>query len=186
MREIKFSFSRTGEKRKHYLTEEDVKVLLSRLPDETWERLRAVHFNDRGRGCRMLGYVNMGHREIAICALPPRVSLTRFLVYPSSNVNRLRESPRAFGALRGQQWPELAVRRFQLYDVFLHELGHLQIIDPAATRLRRKFASETKAQEFADFWRDRLWATHFDHPNPVHNPPTNEELEEVSGLRLEA
>jgi hypothetical protein len=67
-----------------------------------------------------------------------------------------------------------------LYEVFLHELGHLQIIDPAAKRLRRKFASETKAQEFADYWRTKLWLTRFDHPDPAHNPPTPEELQHLT------
>ncbi len=132
---IHYSYSRPGEKRRHYLNEDDVEVLLSRLPEELWARLRAVHFNDRGWGCRKLGYVTMGFREIAICALPPRVSLSRYLIH---------RSPREFGSRRGQQWTELAVRRFLLYDVFLHELGHLQIIEPDAKRLRRKFASETK------------------------------------------
>jgi hypothetical protein len=112
----------------------------------------------------------MGFREIAICALPPRVSLSRYLI---------RRSPREFGAVRGRQWPELAVRRFLLYDVFLHELGHLQIIEPEAKRLRRKFASETKAQEFADYWRGKLWLNTFDHPDQVHNSPSEKEFEQL-------
>jgi len=145
-------------------------VLLSRLPEELWGRLRAVHFNDRSWGCRKLGYVTMGFREIAVCALPPRVSLSRYLI---------RRSPREFGAVRGQQWSELAVRRFVLYDVFLHELGHLQIIEPEAKRLRRRFASETKAQEFADDWRAKLWLNKFDHPDPIHNVPSTEELQQL-------
>ncbi|HEX4142193.1 MAG TPA: hypothetical protein VHY91_01475 [Pirellulales bacterium] len=153
MRKLTFSYSPTGAGRKHYLNEEDVTVLLSRLPEELWERLRAVHFNDRAFGRRLLGYVTAGHREIAICALPSRVSLTKFLAHPTSTLNRLRRSPREYGAVRGRQWSEPAVRRFQLYNTFLHELGHLQIIDPKATRLKRRFASETKAQEFADGWR---------------------------------
>ena len=59
---------------------------------------------------------------IAICALPRRVSLTRFL-------RHRRQSPREFGARRGAQWPILAVKRFMLYDVFLHELGHHHGLD---------------------------------------------------------
>src|SRR5262249_7292419 len=105
-----------------------------------------------------------------LCALPPRVSLSRYLI---------RRSPRKFGAVRGCQWSELAVRRFVLYDVFLHELGHLQIIEPDAKRLRRKFASETKAQEFADYWRAKLWLNKFDHLDLVHNPPSPEELQRL-------
>ena len=63
-----------------------------------------------------------------------------------------------------------------LYDVFLHELGHLQIIDGDATTVRRMFAMETKAQEFGMYWCERLWAERFDHPDPVHNPPTEAEF----------
>jgi len=64
-----------------------------------------------------------------------------------------------------------------LYDVFLHELGHLQVVDPKAQTERRRFASQTKAQEFADEWRARLWAEPFAHPDPIHNAPSEMELE---------
>jgi hypothetical protein len=171
---IKYNTIRPGEKRTHYIDGRDVDVLLSRLPHEVWSRLRAVHFNDRSVGCRRLGYVNLGHREIAICALPPRVSLTRFLVRGTLSSPQLRQTPAEFGAARGRQWPLLAIRRFMLYDVFLHELGHLQIVMPRAKRLRRRFASETKAREFANDWRRRLWSQPFDHDDPVHNPPSKD------------
>ena len=184
MRQIRYSYTRPGEKRRHYINVDDVETLLSRLPEALWSRLRAVHFNDRSGGCRLLGYVNMGHREIAICALPPRVSMTKFLAHPGSTLRRLRPSPREFGAIRGKQWPQLAVRRFVLYDVFLHELGHLQIVDPRAKRLKRKFASETKAGEFASYWRSKLWLNKFDHPDPVHNPPSRDELEQLERIMV--
>jgi hypothetical protein len=174
IRRIKFSCSMTHAGRVHYITPDDVRILLSRLPAKLWERLRGVHFNDRSRGKRVLGYVNMGHREIAICAIPASVSCS------SAIPRKQRCSPATFGALRGRQWPQLAVRRFLLYDVFLHELGHLQIIDPTATNVRRRFASETLAQEFANTWRRAMWAQHFDHPDPVHNPPTLDELQAAS------
>jgi hypothetical protein len=179
MRNIRYSYSRVSEIRRHYIDGDDVDVLLSRLPENVQSRLRAVHFNDRGCGRRRLGYVNGGRREIAICALPPRVSLTKFLDYPRFRLHRSTRSPRQFGAIRGRQWPELAVRRFVLYHVFLHELGHLQIIDDKAKRMSRKFAGETKAQEFADYWRAKLWLNRFDHTDPVHNPPSPEELNQL-------
>jgi hypothetical protein len=59
-----------------------------------------------------------------------------------------------------------------LYEVFLHELGHLQVIYPKARRNNRRFAGETKAQEFADFWRKSLWSRPLAHPDPTHNPPS--------------
>lgn len=167
-REVRFSVSPASADRIYHVTEDDIRVVLSRLPHEAWRRLRAVHFNDRSRGARTLGYVNRGRREIALCALPPRMSLARFLAKG--------ESPRYWGARRGTQWPSLAIRRYLLYGVFLHELGHLQVIDPDAKNDRRQFAMETKADEFAASWRRRLWAKPFDHPDPVHGPPTPEEL----------
>lgn len=163
---IRFSGISPRSDRLHYISADDITVLLDRLPPELWDRLRGVHFNDRGFGVRRLGYVNRGHRQIALCALPPRISVTRFLRRPTS--------PSHFGARRGVQWPHLAIRRFMLYEVFLHELGHLQVIDDSAKSPRHRFAREKLAQDFADRWRRRLWAEPFDHPDPVHNAPLRE------------
>jgi len=69
------------------------------------------------------------------------------------------------------------VRRFILCDVFLHELGHIQVVDKKAKTTRRKFARETRAQEFAEHWCRELWSQPFDHPDPVHGPPSPEEIE---------
>ncbi len=167
--QVKFSVTKPGADRIHYVNEADVQVVLSRLPFELWSRLRAVHFNDRARGNRILGYVSRrGRREIALCALPPRVSLARPL--------RNGQAPEQFGARRGQKWPTLAVRRFMLYDVFLHELGHLQLINERSPSDRLKYAHEKLAQKFAMEWCDRLWSKPFDHPDPVHNPPQPDEF----------
>jgi tetratricopeptide (TPR) repeat protein len=65
-----------------------------------------------------------------------------------------------------------------LYDVFLHELGHLQVVHADETSERRKFAMETRAQEFAMEWCQRLWSKPFDHPDPVHNIPTKAEFDD--------
>src|SRR5271156_4390033 len=172
---VKFSLSRPGADRIHYVDEEDVRIVLSRLPSNLWHRLRAVHFNDGSRGARTLGYVNRGRREIALCALPPRMSLTRAL--------RNQQTPEQFGARRGQKWPALAVRRFILYDVFLHELGHLQLINEDTRSVRLKFAHEKLAQAFAVRWCDKLWLHPFPHPDPVHNPPAAEELAATPAAR---
>jgi hypothetical protein len=169
--EIRFSVSVPGGDRLHHVNEKDVRVVLSRLPPELWRRLRAVHFNDRSRGARVLGYVNRGRREIALCALPPRMSLTRSLVKG--------QSPEQFGPRPGAKWPELAIRRFLLYDVFLHELGHLQLINENARSDRFKFAREKLAEEFAAAGCKRLWSERFEHPDPVHNPPSRDELDSL-------
>jgi hypothetical protein len=166
---VKFSVTVPKAHRIHHVNEEDVRVVLSRLPLELWQRLRAVHFNDRSRGARTLGYVNRGRREIALCALPPRMGLTAAL--------RMGQTPEQFGAKLGKKWPSLAIRRFMLYDVFLHELGHLQLIDDKARSERLKFAREKLAEEFAIEWCARLWSERFVHPDPVHNPPTVEEFQ---------
>ena len=170
MPKVKFTISPVGCDRRHYLTEDDVRVVLSRLPLEAWTGLRKVHFNDKSRGARLLGYANPREHEIAICALPPRMSLTRALLRG--------QSPALFGAVRGMQWPELAVRRFMLYDVLLHELGHLRMVTLNGTSGRRAFSRETRAEQFAEYWRKRLWSEPLDHPDPVHNPPLPEELDE--------
>jgi hypothetical protein len=62
-----------------------------------------------------------------------------------------------------------------LYDVLLHELGHLQIVNPFARTSRRRFAGETKAQSFADYWRTQLWKHPFDHSDPAHHPPSHDD-----------
>ncbi len=168
MRRIKFIYTNPECDRKHRINEDDVLVVLNRLPEEKWQMLRAVHFKDRGFGARILGYVNKGRREISICAIPPRISLARFLVKG--------QTCEEFGAKRGAQWPYLSVRRYLLYDVFLHELGHLQMIREKSRSERLRFAREKYAQSFADKWRRQLWSEYFDHPDPVHNAPIYDKL----------
>lgn len=141
---IKFSASIAGADRIHHVNADDVRTVLSRLPLELWHRLRAIHFNDRARGARVLGYVDQGHREIALCALPPRMGLSAALVKG--------QTPEQFGARRAQKWPVLAIRRFMLYDVLLHEIGHLQVIDEDRRSERLRFARERLAQAFAMRW----------------------------------
>lgn len=140
-----------GSDRIHWLRPHDMLFVLARLPEETWSRLRTVYLTDRSRGARVLGYVTQGRREITMCALPRSISLTRFL----ANGQR----PKDFGALRNRPWPATAIRRFLLYDVFLHELGHLQIVNEKASSARRKFAHGRKAEEFAEHWRRHLWSS---------------------------
>jgi hypothetical protein len=167
--QVKFSVSPPRGDRIHYVNEEGVRVLLGRMPVSTWSRLRAVHFNDQSHGGRIFGYVTRrGRNEISMCALAPRVGLTRAL--------RLGQTPQQFGARSGRKWPVLAVRRFMLYDVFLHELGHLQLINERSSSDRLKYAHEKLAQEFAMDWCGRLWSNPLEHPDPVHNPPTPEEI----------
>jgi hypothetical protein len=166
---VKFSTCKPGADRVHHVSEDDVRIVLGRLPFEAKHRLRAVHFNDRGRGGRFFGYVTRGRREITLCALPPRMTLGRAILRG--------QRPEVYGALPGRKWPVLAVRRLVLYHVFLHELGHLQLVDEQARSNRLKFADEKLAEEFAIEWCAKLWSERFDHPDAVHNPPTPAEIE---------
>ncbi len=144
-RPITFSTSPAGADRVYHVSEDDVRVVLSRLPPETTKRLRAVHFNDRRRGARVLGYVSRGRREIALCALPPRVSLARFLVRG--------QSPRQFGAQRGTQWPidvpdrpEIGAARAPrlLSQSRLHHGGPRWHVNPHAERRTAEAADENQ------------------------------------------
>jgi len=177
MKEVRFIRKPTSAHRVHYLNDEDVLVVLERLPERLWSRLRAVHFNDRAWGNRLLGYVTAGRREIVICALPQSVSLGRLC-------RKYDFSASQVGAPARGRWPELAVRRCLLYHTFLHELGHMQIVDPSARSVRRKYAGETKAEQFAEFWRRRLWKDRFEHADPVHNPPIEGELLAAGPTRI--
>ena len=156
-----------------YVSQKDVQVVVARIPEEDRTRLRDVFISDRHRGVRSLGAVRKrGRRDIDLYAvLPPRVSLGRYL---SKGQRGLQ-----FGAPSRGQWPPWAVRRFLLYDVFLHELGHLQLVLPKSKNWDRKYASEKLAQDFADKWRARLWSERCDHPDPVHNAPRKDELETI-------
>ncbi len=173
-KKIIFTSVKPGADRIYHINEDDIKIVLSRLPEEEYSRLRRVHFNDKGGGVRVLGYVTSARKEISMCAVAPRMSLTRFLVKG--------QSPRQFGAKRGTQWPKIAIKRYLLYDVFLHELGHLQIVHDQAKDNNQKYANEKKAQEFADYWRKKLWLERYDHPDPVHNHPSRTELQKLDNL----
>jgi hypothetical protein len=172
-KKIKFTSTKPGADRIHYVHEEDVLIVLNRLPQHLWAGLREIHFNDRSEGGRVLGYTGNQRRksfEISLCALPPRYSVSGELLR--------KKSPSIFGAKRGKQWPALAIRRFILYEVLLREIGHNQVIDPKAKSIRRMYAQQRKTDEFTSYWRKQLWSEHFDHPDPVHNPPSQEEQED--------
>jgi len=153
-----------------YIDDSDVRTVRLRIPEEFKLRLGEVFIRRGRRGVRWLGSVTTrGRRDIELNAfLPYRVSLSRFILRG--------QAAREFGAPSRGQWPLWAVRRFLLYDVLLHEVGHLQVVDPNATNVNRKHASETRAQEFADTLRRQLWTCDFNHPDPVHNSPQEDEL----------
>jgi hypothetical protein len=153
-----------------FVSKKDVEIIKGRIPKEFRVRLREIFFSNLTFGVRQLGWVtSYGRRDINLCVyLPYRVSLRQFLVKGQSALE--------FGTLPRGQWTPWAIRRYLLYDVLLHEIGHLQIVQPAQSNNKSKFASETKAQEFADNLRRELWSTHFEHSDPIHNSPQEDEL----------
>lgn len=153
-----------------YISDEDLKIVKERIPEEFRTRLRDVFIHCESYGVRRLGFVTTyGRRDVNLSAfLPYRISLRQFLVKGQSALE--------FGTSARGQWTPWAVRRFLLYDVYLHEIGHLQIVDSKNSNIKRKFASETLAQKFADDLRRKLWSCCFDHPDPVHNNPQPDEL----------
>src|SRR2546423_8662791 len=114
---IRFSIATPLGDRVHYLAPEDIEVVLSRLPAALYERLRVIRFNDRSWGAKFITNHQPLTGEITFCALPERISLSRFL--------RRGESPCHYGAMRGVPWPSLSVRRFLLYEGLLRGLGCL-------------------------------------------------------------
>jgi len=152
-----------------YIRQADIDIVLRRIPETFRLRLREVFRSSASFGVRCLGSVRRrGRRDINLYSvLPSRVSLGRFIA------RRLRADE--FGAPAQGQWPPWAVRRLLLYDVLLHELGHLQLVNPKTRNWDRRFAAEKLANKFADDWRRRLFAEHFDHPDPVHNAPSRTE-----------
>ena len=155
-----------------YINNDDCWTVLSRVPAEYKTRLRDVFTWYDSKAVRCLGWVrSRGRRDLNIAGwLPPRVSLLRYVwKHPGLTAEEL-------GAPARGQWPPWAVRRYLLYNTLLHELGHIQVADPTARRNNRRYASETRAQEFANEIRGRLYAQPFDHVDVVHNPPGDDEL----------
>lgn len=154
-----------------YLKKEDILVLLNRLPLEEYEHLKSVTFKTcRGRNV----YGKVYHKRsagIIICDQSARTSV------------RVKEAKRGsieeFGALNNIKWPTLAIRRFMLYDVFLHELKHTQLLRNSKKRIVDKIPLEKQAEEYAEYWRGELYQHHFDHPDPVHNLPSEIEKERL-------
>lgn len=153
-----------------YISHNDLEIVKKRIPEEFCTRLRDIYIWSESYGVRELGFVTRkGRRDVNLSTfLPYRVSLRRFLIKGQSALE--------FGTSPIGQWTPWAVRRFLLYDVFIHEIGHLQIVDNKNSNINRKFASETLAQKFADDLRRKLWSSYFDHPDPVHNSPEPDEL----------
>ncbi|MEN0049701.1 MAG: hypothetical protein AAF806_21755 [Bacteroidota bacterium] len=154
-----------------YLKKEDVLVLLNRLPLEEYEHLKSVTFKTC-RGGNAYGRVyHKRSAGIIICDQSARTSI------------RVTEAKRGsleeFGALNNMKWPTLAIRRFMLYDVFLHELKHTQLLKNGKKRIVDKIPLEKQAEEYAEYWRGELYQQHFDHPDPVHNLPSEAEKERL-------
>lgn len=152
-----------------YVDMVDVNTVLERLDPTLLDRLGDIWLSESSRGGRLLGYVTTrGRRDVTLCSiLPIRISMRELM----RDGNRAAE----FGGPDRGQWPPWAVRRVMLYQVLLHEIGHLQIVR-ASPRVKRRFAAEPLADELAADLRGALFSTPFAHGDPVHNAPTDQEL----------
>lgn len=152
-----------------YLDMVDVDTVLDRLDPTLLDRLGEVYLWPSSQGGRRLGYVTTrGRRDVTLCAnLPIRVSMREIM--------RRGNHAAEFGAPERGQWPPWAVRRLMLYHVLLHEIGHLQVVR-VSSRIKRRFAAEPLADEFAADLRGALYSTPFAHDDPIHNAPGDDEL----------
>lgn len=117
-----------------FITQRDVAMVLERLPDRVKTRLGKVVLKSSA-ATRCLGYVTQGRRDIVLaCRLPPRVSLRGYM-YRGQRADD-------YGAPSRGQWPPWAIRRYLLFGVLLHELGHLQRVPRNAVGAKGGFASE--------------------------------------------
>lgn len=154
-----------------YVTKEDVLILLNRLPLKEYEHLKTVTF-DTCIGAYKFGYVSYKRvNGIVLCDQPQRMAMR--------GADAKRGHLTEYGGLNNIKWPTMAVRRYMLYNVFLHELRHTQIVKPNKKHIWEKTPNEKLANEYSDHWRGTLYSQHFDHPDPVHNLPTEEEKEHL-------
>jgi len=153
-----------------FIDQHDVEAVLDQLPAAEKSRLGQVIFRSSA-ATRTLGYVtDRGRRDIVLASrLPPRVSLRGYMYAGHRAID--------YGAPARGQWPPWAVRRYLLFGVLLHELGHLQQVSTNQPGALGGYASETKADEFSLRWRDALWAAGSPTPDPAHHPPCRGEIE---------
>ena len=112
---------------------------------------------------------DVGTREIGLCALPPR------LVSPRSCGGASR--PLGFGAVRGCQWPHSPCAGSCFTTCFCTSSVTFKSSNDAAKSRRRTVCQRYPCQDFAEHWCRELWSQPFDHPDPVHRPPSPEEIE---------
>ena len=152
-----------------YIGNADINLVLARIPPRYLSRLGEINVTAEHHSVRCLGYVSRrGRRDITLCGfLPPRLSLRRFM-FDGDHAAQ-------FGASDRGQWPPWAIRRKLLYSTLLHEIGHLQVVDDVVES-RRRFAREPVARAFAAELRGWLYSQPFEHPDPIHFAPSEEEL----------
>jgi len=154
-----------------FVTKEDILTLLNRLPLEEYQQLKTVTFETCG-GAYQFGYVFYKRvKGIVLCDQPLRMGM--------KEADAKRGHLIEYGGLNNMKWPIIAIRRYMLYNVFLHELRHTHIVNPHKKLTRHKIPFEKLANEYSDFWRGELYKDKFDHHDPVHNLPTLDEQEHL-------
>lgn len=145
------SYLPQGPGQKLSIREDDVKLVLERLPQETFSRFQVIHFSDPSRDLRWIGYINQEKAEIAISLLPPGVRRIRFVMRVGGGPTSRRFARRT----------NARKRRDLLFDVLVDDIGHLQIMDEQAADGVRVRSYEPARRAHTDYWRLRLWSFNF-------------------------
>ena len=74
MKKLTFSYHKPGGDRRHYVTEDEVRIVLDRLPAAVCERLKTVHFNDRWREVIVLDMSRAARCDQPLCVAPASAS----------------------------------------------------------------------------------------------------------------
>lgn len=132
------------------IREDDVKLVLEKLPADSWSRFQVVHYHDAERGIRWIGYVNREKRQIAISPLPSGVRRIRFVVGGGTKAPQSKLPKR-----------RARIQNDMLFDVFVDDVGRLQIIDEKKLRVRAH-PFDAPAIPYTDYWRLKLWTFNVD------------------------
>jgi len=148
----------------HPASVEDVAELVAHLPPEDLSELTAINLRrvpwSSYERDDAFGFYDPHDREITLRAFPSDLRLYIGGREPSERERR-EFDPFCRDWRRGPhgwylQWDEASLRRFYLYDVLLHEIGHHVADRGKPVGKTRRSANEAFAHDYARRWRRRL------------------------------
>lgn len=148
----------------HPASPEDIAELLAALPPEDLAGLVGITLRRvpwRGYDADdSFGYYDPHDREISLRAFPADLRLYTDQRGPTERERR-EFDPFCQNWQRGRhgwylQWDEDSLRRFYLYDVLLHEIGHHVADRGKPVGKTRRSANEAFAHDYARHWRRTL------------------------------